>query len=76
MMRHPLPISSKCLKPVAENLMLAELFAFLYNYSEDVVTVLIGSISSSIHAYSSSWSIIPLFLFISFQVIGIASCCS
>ena len=45
-MRHPLPISSKCSKPVAENLMLAEFFAFLYNYSQGVVTVLIGSVSS------------------------------
>ena len=53
-MRQPLPISSKCSKPVAMNLMLAELFAFLYNYSQGVVTVLIGSVSSSIHAYSSS----------------------
>ena len=47
-------MSSKCSKPVAENLMLAELFALLYNYSQDVVNVLIGSVSSSIHANSSS----------------------
>ena len=53
-MRHTLPISSKCSKPVAENLMLAEFFAFLYNYSQGVVTVLIGSVSTSIHTYSSS----------------------
>ena len=45
-MQQPLPISSKCSKPVAMNMMLAELFAFLYNYSQGVVTVLIGSASS------------------------------